>query len=139
MVPAARLTDLDDVDGELGKFGRKRGKIAGPPHPPVRVGAEAVAVGVGDMRQLIPLADRAVRLGGLTVEAGGPEQVGVGVADVHRTHPATTKSGERGSAVKGVVDDRARLGRRRGPRTGYRHRHAAQRTPGPGYPRATMG
>ena len=105
VVPGTTLADLDDVNLELPVFQRHFIEFW-PPLDPSFILAEFVAVYVGHMGQPGPAADRAGRVGGLSVELRGPQQVRVRVADVGDRGLPEQHGFQRRPLGERVVDDR---------------------------------
>jgi len=103
MVPATSLADLHDVDAELAIFPRHRLELLCRLDSP-RVWPKLVTEDVGNVRQLLFAAHRAVSRCGFTVVLGGAQQVGIGVADVRRRCTALKQRSKRRSPLKRVVD-----------------------------------
>ena len=105
MVPRALLADLDDVDTELAVLVGHRLELTRGLDPTL-VGTELVAVDVAQLGQRGPAADRALSLGGLAVELGRPQQIGVGVAHVGSRGTAPPQGVKGRPTLHRVVDDR---------------------------------
>jgi len=93
VVPRTTLADLDYVDLELRIFGGHFVQFW-TPLDPAFIPAKLVAVHVGHVPQLHPAADRARDVGVLAVELGGPQEVGVSVADIGHGRPPGEHGGE---------------------------------------------
>ena len=104
VVPLAARADLDDVAAGARVGGRHAQAGVDRPDAPVLV-AQALAVDVGQQHQLDLAADRAVVLRGLAHVLGGPDQLGVGVADVGEPEHADLGVAQQRALGEREVDD----------------------------------
>ena len=127
MVPSTVLAHLNDVHPERAERHRQRREFHGGPDP-AGVGTELVAIGVGDVGQLLTAADAAGALCRFAMELRRPHQIWIGVAvlgpEATEHHPQGRRSrqgiGDDVAWPTGICDrfrgTRLRRGRdRRGP------------------------
>ena len=123
VVPVAVEADLDDVAGEL-LVGRVEAFELGGRGDAAPVGTgEGVAVDVGDEAEVPAAADRAVGGGGRADVAPGPEELGVGVADIvplEAPGPQVAQDRPSGQRVVDVPPHGVSVGRGLGPSSGSR-------------------
>src|SRR5215211_7009597 len=104
VVPVAAGADLDHVAGHLIHGAVQVGEAVAGPDAAVGL-AQGVPEDVGDVDQRLGGADRAGGGGLLADVAGGPQQLGVGVADLVARQPAAAELGELRPLGQGVVDE----------------------------------
>ena len=103
----AVLAHLHDVDAEASELEGHPGEVLGLADAS-GVGAELVAVDVGDGDQTLVTAGGAGGSRLLAVEARRLEQVRIGVAQVRVEHPPAEQPAQGGPAVEGPVDHGSR-------------------------------
>lgn len=104
VVPPAVEADLDYVAGELLVGGVEAGQLEVRGDAPAIGGAKGVAVHVRDQAEVLRPTYGAIDVGLFTHVTTGPEELGVGVADVVAISPAGPQIAEHGSPSEHVVD-----------------------------------
>lgn len=108
------MANLDDVDAELAELARHHLKLSWGPDSAL-IGAQLMAEYVVEFGQIVAATDRTWPIRCDAMVLGGPQQVGVGVAQVGDKGVAPPQLSEGSAALQGVVDDgalRPRSGRR---------------------------
>ena len=103
VVPSAVEADLDDVTGELLVGGFQLRQLLGRRDTATIRLAERVAVHVRDETQAGVAADRTIAILDVTDVAPGPQQLGMGVADIAPVASARAEVPENGPAGQRVV------------------------------------
>ena len=103
----APLADLDHINLEAAKLRGHGTQFVTLPDP-TGVGPEFIAVNVGNGDKAQIPAYRAGQWRWLTVEFGGPEQVGVGIAELTAQRTTVEKGMQGATALQCEVDDRTR-------------------------------